>query len=76
MGEKRIVIENRIEEFRKPLGLSQHRLAKRVGLTRYAIMNYENKKSYPTLDMAIKIANALEKDVLEVFILDNKIKNR
>lgn len=72
MKEKTIVIENRMAEFRKPLGLSQHRLAKKVGLTRWAIMSYENQKSFPTLDMAIKIANALEKDVLEVFILGNK----
>ncbi len=72
MKEKTIVIENRIAEYRKPLGLSQHRLAKRVGITRYTIMSYENEKSYPTLDMAIKIANVLEKDVLDVFILRNK----
>lgn len=30
-------------------------------------MKYENKKLYPTLDIAVKIANALEKNMLEMF---------
>ncbi len=61
------IIENKIAEFRQPLGLSQHRLAKAVGLKRHAIMSYENYKSYPTLDVALKIATVLNKDVTEVF---------
>ncbi len=76
MEEKTIIVENRMAEFRKPLELSQHRLGKKVGLTRRTIMKYENKKLYPTLDMAVKIARALEKDVLEVFILGNKKKTK
>lgn len=30
-------------------------------------MKYENKKLYPTLDITVKIANALEKNMLEMF---------
>ncbi|MCR8968747.1 helix-turn-helix transcriptional regulator [Facklamia sp. 7083-14-GEN3] len=34
--------DNRIVKFRKNLGLSQHRLAKAVGIKRRLIMAYEN----------------------------------
>jgi hypothetical protein len=61
-------IENRIKEYRKEMGLSQHRLAKKVGLKRRSIMAYENNVISPTLEVAYKIAKVLEKDITEVFI--------
>ncbi len=64
------IIINRIAEFRKPLGLSQHRLAKAVGLKRQTIISYENNRTYPTLDMALRIAQVLKRDFSEVFIID------
>lgn len=45
-----IVIKNRIAEFRKELGLSQHKLAKAVGMKRRSIMAYENNTISPTLE--------------------------
>lgn len=61
-------IDNRIAEFRKELGLSQHKLAKAVGLKRRSIMAYENKTISPTLETAYKICQVLGKDIKEVFI--------
>ncbi len=63
-----VVIENRIAEFRKELGLSQHKLAKAVGMKRRSIMAYENNTISPTLETAYKICKVLNKDIKEVFI--------
>ncbi|MDO5732433.1 MAG: helix-turn-helix domain-containing protein [Eubacteriales bacterium] len=66
-----IIIKNRIAEFRKEKGLSQHRLAKAVGLKRRSIMAYENYQISPTLETAYKICQVLEKDFLEVFLINS-----
>lgn len=63
-----VKIENKISTFRKELGLSQHRLAKEVGLKRRSIMAYENNTISPTLETAYKICKVLNKDIKEVFI--------
>ena len=63
-----VVIENRIAEFRKELGLSQHRLAKAVAMKRRSIMAYENNTISPTLETAYKNCKVLNKDINEVFI--------
>ncbi|WP_282926583.1 helix-turn-helix transcriptional regulator [Helcococcus kunzii] len=65
-----IKIDNRIEEFRKEKGLSQHKLAKAVGLKRRSIMAYENKMISPTIETAYKICKVLGKDIKEVFIFE------
>lgn len=63
-------MNNRIAEFRKPLGLSQHRLAKLVGLKRHSIMAYENQTKVPTLKIAYEISKVLKKDIKEIFMLE------
>ena len=63
-----VVIENRIAEFRKEIGLSQHKLAKAIGMKRRSIMAYENNTISPTLETAYKICKVLNKDIKEVFI--------
>lgn len=68
MGE--LKVDNRIEKFRKERGLSQHRLAKAVGLKRRSIMAYENKTISPTIETAYKICKVLKKDIKEVFIFE------
>lgn len=63
-----VVIENRIAQFRKEKGLSQHKLAEAVGLKRRSIMAYESNTISPTLETAYKICKVLGKDMTEVFI--------
>ena len=63
-----VVIENRIKEFRKEMGLSQNALAKMVGLKRRSIMAYESNTISPTLETAYKICKVFNKDIKEVFI--------
>lgn len=63
-------MKNRIEEFRKPLGLSQHRLGKKVGVSRITINKIEMEKSVPSLTLANDIANALGACIYKIFDLD------
>ena len=46
-------MKNRIEEYRKPLGLSQHRLGKKVGISRISINKIETGKTVPTLAIVV-----------------------
>ena len=63
-----VIIENKIAQFRKEKGLSQHKLAEAVGLKRRSIMAYESNTISPTLETAYKICKVLGKDMTEVFI--------
>ena len=63
-------VGNRIAEYRKEMGLSQHKLAKAVGLKRRSIMAYENKTISPTIETAYKTCKVLGRDIKEVFIFD------
>lgn len=64
-------MNNRIKEYRKPLGLSQHRLGKKVGISRISINKIETGKTVPTLTIANSIANALGVCMYQVFDLDD-----
>ena len=63
-------MKNRIEKYRKPLSLSQHRLAKKIGVTRITINRIETENTVPTLKVANDIANALGVCIYQVFDLD------
>ena len=64
------MMENRIEKYRKPLGLSQHRLGKKVGISRTSINKIETGKTIPSLKTANDIANALDVCIYQIFDLD------
>jgi transcriptional regulator, XRE family len=59
---------NKIKIYRTILNLSQHRLAKKVGVTRATINSIENEKTIPNLKLANDIAIALNRKLQEVFI--------
>lgn len=65
-------MRNRIEEYRKPLGLSQHRLGKKVGISRISINQIETGKTMPSLKTANDIANALGVCMYQIFDLDGE----
>lgn len=52
------LVEARIEQ-----GISQTELARRLGIHRSGICRLESGTQNPTLDMIIKIASALDKDI-------------
>ncbi|WP_242848705.1 helix-turn-helix transcriptional regulator [Neofamilia massiliensis] len=66
------MMRNRIAEHRKPLGLSQHRLGKKIGISRISINQIETGKTVPSLKTANDIANALGVCMYQIFDLDGE----
>lgn len=65
-------MKNRIGEYRNYFGLSQHRLGKKVGISRVSINKIETEKAIPSLKTANDIANALGVCIYQIFDLDGK----
>lgn len=66
MDTKRL-IGLRIKELRKHKGLSQEKLAEIMSISPKYLSNIERGKENPTLDTFIKLANALNIEISEVF---------
>ncbi|MEM3423930.1 MAG: helix-turn-helix transcriptional regulator [Nitrososphaeria archaeon] len=60
-------ISNKIRGFRKEKGLRQVDLAERVGIRQSEISDIETGKRKPNIYLAKRIAEALGKDINEVF---------
>lgn len=61
------MITNKVKEFRIALNMTQVELAKAVNASSRTIISIEAQKYNPTLDLAFKIANALNTTILELF---------
>ena len=61
-----------IEEYRKSLGLSQHRLGKKIGISRISINQIETGKTMSSLKTANDISNTLGVCMYQIFDLDGK----
>jgi len=66
MDEKKI-IGLRIKEIRKSKGLSQETLAEKAETSPNYLSRMERGTENPTLDMLIKLSNALEVEMWEIF---------
>jgi putative transcriptional regulator len=67
---------NRIEEIRTSLGLSRQELADLVGV-HYQTIGYLERGEYsPSLILALRISQALNKEVSEVFSLTEPRKGK
>src|SRR4030066_1590545 len=66
MDEKKI-IGHRIKEIRKSKGLSQEMLAEKAETSPNYLSRMERGTENPTLDMLIKLSNALEVEMWEMF---------
>lgn len=64
-------MENRIRELRELRGLSQADLGARVGLGKWDVSRLENGKTQLKLEMAQRIAEALDVTIAEVLALDH-----
>lgn len=67
MSEK---LSNSIKAERERLNLTQAALAERVGVSRKTINTVENGVFIPSTLLSLKLAEALERSVNEVFWLD------
>lgn len=63
-------MRNNIKSVRRQAGLRQEDLAQKTGVTRQTIIAVENNKYNPTLELAMRLAQVLDKSVEELFFLD------
>ena len=63
------LIGKRIQELRKRQGLSQEQVAAKAEINSNYLSRIECGKENPTLDMLIKLANALKIEIWEMFVL-------
>ena len=63
-------MKNNIKQLRTQAGLRQEDMANQLGVTRQTIIAIENDKYNPTLELAMKIARLLNKNVEDIFFLD------
>lgn len=64
-------ISNKVLEHRKKLGLTQQELAEIVDVTRQTIISIEKGNYVPSVALAIKIAEAFNSPVEDIFLLIN-----
>ena len=55
-------ISKNIKGFRKKKGLTQEELAGKLNVTRQTVSSWEMSKSYPDLDMVVRLAQVLDTD--------------
>jgi putative transcriptional regulator len=63
----KLIIPNKIREFRKERGWRQVDLAQRLGILQSEVSDIETGKRKPNIYLAKRIAKVLGKDVNEVF---------
>ena len=61
-------MENRVEKFRKALGMNQEDLAKAIKVSRQTVSSIENGKYNPSLELAFIISDFFGKSIEEIFI--------
>lgn len=62
-------VENKIKEYRERLGMSQEQLAQKSSVGRSTISEAESGAHIPTLEAALRLAQALETTVDNLFSL-------
>ena len=65
-------MKNNIKQLRKDAGLRQEDMAAQLGVSRQTIIAIENDKYNPTLELAMKIAKFLCRQVEEIFELNDE----
>ncbi len=61
------MLENKINVWRAEKKWTQQQLADQVSVSRQTIIALEKNKYNPSFILAVKIANALEKPIMDVF---------
>ena len=60
-------MENKIKKRRLELGMTQAQLSERSGIAQSSISEIESGRHVPTLEVAIRLAQALERHVEDLF---------
>jgi len=70
------LIGNRIKELRKKKGLSQEQLSEKADITPNYLSRIERGTENPTLDMFIRLANALGVEIWEMFDFGHDVSRK
>lgn len=65
-------MRNTIKDLRKKAGFRQEDMARELGVSRQTIIAIENNKYNPTLELAMKMARLLNRQVEEIFFMDSE----
>ena len=63
---------NKLKEIRQANELTQAQLAERVQVSRQTIISIENNRYTPSVLLALKIAQSLQKKVEQIFFVDDR----
>jgi putative transcriptional regulator len=66
-------VQNHIRELRLEKRWSQGQVAQKTGVARQTINAIENSRSVPTLELALKLAQAFGRSVEQLFELDEEV---
>ena len=67
-------MNNRVEELRKEMGLSQEDFARAIRVSRQTVSSIETGKYNPSLDLAFIISDFFGKKIEEIFIYRSEEK--
>lgn len=67
MGKRGGGLTNRVRELRDSAGLTQQQLADAVGVTRQTVIAIERNRYSPSLEVAFRVALALDAPIGDVF---------
>ena len=67
-------VGNKIKELRAGLGMTQAQLAELVGVARVSIVSIETGRFIPTIETALRISQALDFPIDQIFWLKDDIK--
>lgn len=61
-------MENRVEELRKQLGMSQEAFARALRVSRQTVSSIETGKYNPSLELAFAISDFFQRPIEEIFL--------
>lgn len=65
-------MKNKLVDFRKMHGLSQDRLAEKLGVSRQTIISIEKGKYSPSLPLAFQLARTFNTTIEELFLYEEE----
>lgn len=65
-------MKNKLVDFRKMHGLSQDRLAEKLGVSRQTIISIEKGKYSPSLPLAFQLARTFNTTIEELFVYEEE----
>jgi len=72
----KLKIKSTIPIYRAERGITQQELADVVGVTRATIMSIEKGNYNPSLELCFRIALFFEKNIEEIFYVENLMENK